>query len=737
MWCGQFSNREQPAADKLQKHSGLLCADLDELGPELETVREKLKTSCHLSSLFLSPSGIGLKAVFRVPADGAKHPGSFRAVEKHVRELTGVPVDQKCKDPARLCFMSYDAEIYVNENAREIESLPEPEKPRPALESSSEVNLSERQRIATEVLGNIDWTSETSGYPVCPGKHLHTTGDGVRDCKIELDGVPTVHCFHNHCRGILEGVNHELRSRIGKAEFVQTPSDQAQPRNSEPGFELPAAPEPYVPPPLDLLPGALQDYVHAAAESLNVDISFILLPLLSALGSAIGNSRSILLKDNFIQPPVIWTGIVGRSGSRKSPSLNAACLPVMEYEHELVGQNKIALEIYQDELLTWEQTKKSHRGAKPQPPVLLTCLVDDLTMASLAEKIETNPRGLLVCKDELAHWFAAMDQFHDAKGIDVNRWLSLHTGVFLAVDRKAHKESFRLWFPRVCIAGGIQPMILARVLTADFFERGLPARFLFAAPPGRKDRWSENTISSGLTAALLKLFNALYELEPERKNEKIQPKLLCLDPDAKAIFVRYYNACGDAAIEGDERAEASWSKLSGYAARLALVGQLVRDSNSKLGTGEVMQSSCELAKWFGAEAIRIYATFTETPERREQRRLIEFIASRGGHVRIRDLMQSYTPLKNKRDKAETYLNALVKARYGEWESVPTTARGGKPTREFLLLRPSTSTKPYHLRGKTGGIVDVDGSITQKITPSREPNTEAETLAGDKLGVARL
>jgi hypothetical protein len=106
-------------------------------------------------------------------------------------------------------------------------------------------------------------------------------------------------------------------------------------------------------------------------------------------------------------------------------------------------------------------------------------------------------------------------------------------------------------------------------------------------------------------------------------------------------------------------------------------------------------------------------------------------------VRIRDLMQSYTPLKNKRDKAETYLNALVKARYGEWESVPTTARGGKPTREFLLLRPSTSTKPYHLRGKTGGIVDVDGSITQKITPSREPNTEAETLAGDKLGVARL
>jgi hypothetical protein len=53
----------------------------------------------------------------------------------------------------------------------------------------------------------------------CPGKHLHTRGDQARDCRVDFDGVPTVHCFHNSCRGILEGVNHELRSRIGKAEY--------------------------------------------------------------------------------------------------------------------------------------------------------------------------------------------------------------------------------------------------------------------------------------------------------------------------------------------------------------------------------------------------------------------------------------------------------------------------------------------------------------------------------------
>jgi hypothetical protein len=218
MWCGTFSSREKPASDKLIAHSGLLCADLDSLNGELPAVREKLSGSPHAWAVFTSPSGDGLKVVFRVPKDAAKHTGSFRAVEQHVKELTGVQIDEACKDVARLCFLSYDPELIYNEGAREIEPLPEPEKPRPI--NNGMVNLSERQGIATELLVSIDWQSDTSGFIICPGKNLHTTGDGERDCKIELDNVPTLYCFHNSCRGIVDAVNRELRSRIGKAEYV-------------------------------------------------------------------------------------------------------------------------------------------------------------------------------------------------------------------------------------------------------------------------------------------------------------------------------------------------------------------------------------------------------------------------------------------------------------------------------------------------------------------------------------
>jgi hypothetical protein len=126
LWSGTFSAR---ANDKLIQHSGFLCGDLDNLGERLKEVREKIKASPYLAYLFRSPTN-GLKTVFKVPADASKHLASFRAVEKHVLELTGIQIDQACKDVARLCFMSYDPELYINENAVEIEPLPEPEKPR-------------------------------------------------------------------------------------------------------------------------------------------------------------------------------------------------------------------------------------------------------------------------------------------------------------------------------------------------------------------------------------------------------------------------------------------------------------------------------------------------------------------------------------------------------------------------------------------------------------------------------
>jgi hypothetical protein len=213
-WSGRFKRR---AGNGLIEHSGLLCADIDNVNGQLASVREKLARLPQVFALFVSPSATGLKVLVRVPADAIKHLASFRAVRKLIHDATGLEIDASGKDIARLCFVSYDPDLYYNQHAIELEPLPEPPDRRRDVDLN--VNLVERQRIAVDLLGPIDWQSETHGFLPCPGKHLHTTGDGERDCAIDFDKVPTVHCFHSHCHGILDGINRELRSRIGKVEY--------------------------------------------------------------------------------------------------------------------------------------------------------------------------------------------------------------------------------------------------------------------------------------------------------------------------------------------------------------------------------------------------------------------------------------------------------------------------------------------------------------------------------------
>jgi hypothetical protein len=163
----------------------------------------------------------------------AKHPASFRATQKYIFERTGIQVDAACKDPARLCFMSYDPEVYVNRHAIELEPVPEPDKPqRTPSNGQCQPDLSSRERIAAELLGTPTWSAEKDGYFCqCPGKSLHTTLTARSHTILYLDGVPTIKCQHNSCARNVKTSNHELRSLIAKAEY----RTGAQPKESDNG----------------------------------------------------------------------------------------------------------------------------------------------------------------------------------------------------------------------------------------------------------------------------------------------------------------------------------------------------------------------------------------------------------------------------------------------------------------------------------------------------------------------
>jgi hypothetical protein len=73
------------------------------------------------------------------------------------------------------------------------------------------------QRAAERVLGTVQWENPVLGFCTCPGAAAHTTPTGRKDCRVSLDEVPTVYCFHTHCAGALQNANKRLRRSLWDA----------------------------------------------------------------------------------------------------------------------------------------------------------------------------------------------------------------------------------------------------------------------------------------------------------------------------------------------------------------------------------------------------------------------------------------------------------------------------------------------------------------------------------------
>ena len=219
MPAGTFKQRGNA---HLEIYSGLLCADLDNLSQAaIDAAFAMAKNDPHVVAAFRSPTGTGLKIWFCVAGTAAQHDNAtFSAVRKHVADTYGQAIDQSCKNLERLCFVSYDPQAFWKDGAKPLPPMLEPAKPTP-VNGPSAAQPEMRRRIAVEMLGAIKWSGETKGFCICPGHHLHTSANAPEDCKLHLDGAPTVDCFHNSCRGIRDGVNHEMRCRIGKAEHAE------------------------------------------------------------------------------------------------------------------------------------------------------------------------------------------------------------------------------------------------------------------------------------------------------------------------------------------------------------------------------------------------------------------------------------------------------------------------------------------------------------------------------------
>lgn len=99
------------------EHTGLIQVDIDELKEnEIGEYTEKLKRDQFTFILFKSPSGRP-KLIVKIPKDLHNHKPYFEGLSEYYLREYNLIVDQSCKDPSRLMFLSHDPDIYVNINS--------------------------------------------------------------------------------------------------------------------------------------------------------------------------------------------------------------------------------------------------------------------------------------------------------------------------------------------------------------------------------------------------------------------------------------------------------------------------------------------------------------------------------------------------------------------------------------------------------------------------------------------
>jgi hypothetical protein len=112
-FSGSFNKR---ADNSIVEHSGLICLDFDGYTKQKELLQDKenFTKNKYVFSVFISPSGNGLKVLVKIPADPDNHINYFNSLEKY---FNSVYFDKTSKNLSRVCYESYDPLLYVNDNS--------------------------------------------------------------------------------------------------------------------------------------------------------------------------------------------------------------------------------------------------------------------------------------------------------------------------------------------------------------------------------------------------------------------------------------------------------------------------------------------------------------------------------------------------------------------------------------------------------------------------------------------
>ena len=592
-----------PLEDRIKNYSGLIALDFDNV-PDVEEAKLRVSMLPYVWYCGLSASGRGFYAL--VPTDNRdylKHRLYFAALTEEMKKM-GLEVDQKCKDEARLRFVSFDVHGYFNDGCDyyrlpEGFTLEEPVKQRvfvpldPAAADDDRLNdyANEWIRVGAVLDDYGDW------FYACMA--LSTIGE--RGWQIlEIISELSTHYNQRKNRKLFEQCARSNRSiTIATFYYICHKYNVRPPRFDAPRYDvadIPEVPAGELDPeeflneaeaavaaeiadgvddglhdadeepvfPAYVFPDAVQEIVDKAHYGMNFPMDYIGSSLIVAAGAAVGNSIQVQVLSTWIEKPVIYMAIVGEPGTNKSAPLEFAIKPLEERDDK-------EMEKY-DKL--WAQFEKEcanaagGKGVMPTPPDYLQIVLNDFTMEAMMQQHAVNKRGMLVYKDELINFIRNMGRY--SSGNDEMTWTSMFNGGAIQNTRK-DKRKTKLKNTCVSICGTIQPASLGE-FSKGRTDNGFVDRWLFAYPKTPDaPKFKKGCLMPEIITTWHDIMEKILNLKYDEKTAPIK-----LSEAAEDKFSVWYNELADRKKGASNVFRMMSTKMERYCIRLAIVLDAMR-----------------------------------------------------------------------------------------------------------------------------------------------------------------
>jgi hypothetical protein len=183
-FSGKFAKR---ADSEIIEHSGIICIDFDGFRDEqhLFSKREELINDNYSYCVFISPSGDGLKVLVRVPKDPMNHKKYFNSLQKY---YNCEQFDVTSKNISRVCYESYDPEIYVNELSFTWSDLDNTEDVKPAIKPT--IKIDDTNEITRRL--TIWWSKNYGMIPGARNNNLYILASALNEFGIDKTSATSI-----------------------------------------------------------------------------------------------------------------------------------------------------------------------------------------------------------------------------------------------------------------------------------------------------------------------------------------------------------------------------------------------------------------------------------------------------------------------------------------------------------------------------------------------------------------